>query len=189
MLKAFTNALDASKLSDDIRLPMPKGRAALPAAVNKLPSSTTSPPYWLTNPLTKPKTLFATHYHELNELEEKLEGVKNYHIAVRERGQNIVFLRTLEPGGSEHSFGIQVAQLAGIPTPVLDRARKKLSQLEQDDRQTSSLSGSGETRQAELFMPQTQHPAVNLLEEINADELSPKQALDMLYRLQDLMKS
>ena len=61
-------------------------------------------------------------YFKLNELENKLEGVKNYHIAVRERGQQIVFLRTLERGGSEHSFGIQVAQLAGIPNSVLLRS-------------------------------------------------------------------
>ena len=137
----------------------------------------------------KALTLFATHYFELTALPDLYPGISNVHLNATEHDKGIVFLHSVEPGPANQSYGLQVAQLAGIPTPVIDRARKKLSQLEQDDRQTSSLSGSGETRQAELFMPQTQHPAVNLLEEINADELSPKQALDMLYRLQDLMKS
>ncbi len=137
----------------------------------------------------KALTLFATHYFELTALPDLYPGISNVHLNATEHDKGIVFLHSVEPGPANQSYGLQVAQLAGIPTSVIDKARKKLSQLEQDDRQASSLSSSAETRQAELFMPQIQHPAMHLLEEINADDLSPKQALDMLYRLQELLKN
>ncbi len=79
----------------------------------------------------KPKTLFATHYHELNELENKLDGVKNYHITHKEVGNKVIFLRKLAPGGSRHSFGIQVARMAGMPPNLIDRANEVLSNLEE----------------------------------------------------------
>ncbi len=79
----------------------------------------------------QPKTLFATHYHELNELEEKLPRVKNYHITNKEVGNKIIFLRKLAPGGSTHSFGIHVAKLAGMPPSLIDRANDILKQLEE----------------------------------------------------------
>lgn len=78
----------------------------------------------------RPKTFFATHYHELNELEERLEGVKNYHITHKEVGQKVVFLRKLAPGGSTHSFGIHVAKMAGMPGSLLERAEELLKQME-----------------------------------------------------------
>lgn len=78
----------------------------------------------------KPKTLFATHYHELNELEERLEGVKNFHISNKEVGNQIIFLRKLVPGGSQHSFGIHVARMAGMPPALIERANEILKQLE-----------------------------------------------------------
>ncbi len=78
----------------------------------------------------KPKTLFATHYHELNELEGRLERVRNYHITNRETGNKIIFLRKLAPGGSTHSFGIHVARMAGMPPSLIDRANQILGQLE-----------------------------------------------------------
>jgi DNA mismatch repair protein MutS len=78
----------------------------------------------------QPKTLFATHYHELNELEEKLDRVKNYHITNKEIGNRIVFLRKLAPGGSTHSFGIHVARMAGMPPSLIDRANEILKHLE-----------------------------------------------------------
>ena len=77
-----------------------------------------------------PKTLFATHYHELNQLEEKLERVKNFNVSVEEINDEIIFLRKLIPGGSEHSFGINVAQLAGMPNQILIRAYEVLRELE-----------------------------------------------------------
>jgi len=78
----------------------------------------------------QPKTLFATHYHELNELENKLPRVKNYHITNKESGNKIIFLRKLAPGGSTHSFGIHVARMAGMPASLIDRANDVLKQLE-----------------------------------------------------------
>lgn len=85
----------------------------------------------LHNTPAKPKTLFATHYHELNELENKLERVRNYHITHKETGNKVIFLRKLAPGGSRHSFGIQVARMAGMPPSLLERANEILSLLEE----------------------------------------------------------
>ena len=78
----------------------------------------------------RPKTLFATHYHELNELENKFESVKNFHITHKEAGNKIIFLRKLAPGGSTHSFGIHVAKMAGMPPSLIERANEILKQLE-----------------------------------------------------------
>jgi DNA mismatch repair protein MutS len=78
----------------------------------------------------KPKTLFATHYHELNELAETYDRVHNYHIATQESGNKVIFLRKLTPGGSEHSFGIHVARMAGMPKTLLQRATEILHELE-----------------------------------------------------------
>lgn len=82
------------------------------------------------NPLAMPKTLFATHYHELNELADKFSRIKNYHVATREVGNKVIFLRKLQPGGSEHSFGIHVARMAGMPRQVVERAGAILQHLE-----------------------------------------------------------
>src|SRR5690606_16436010 len=88
----------------------------------------------------RPKTLFATHYHELNELENKLPGIKNYHITHKETGNKVIFLRKLEPGGSRHSFGIQVARMAGMPQELLKRADEILAILESKHGATETLS-------------------------------------------------
>ncbi|MBI5917224.1 MAG: DNA mismatch repair protein MutS [Bacteroidetes bacterium] len=85
----------------------------------------------------RPRTLFATHYHELNELANKFPRIKNYNVAVREAGQKVIFLRKLVPGGSEHSFGIHVAKMAGMPRSILDRANEILAQLEEKHIETS----------------------------------------------------
>ena len=82
------------------------------------------------NEMVAPKTLFATHYHELNELADRFERIKNYHISTHEAGNKVVFLRKLEPGGSEHSFGIHVAKMAGMPVSIIKRAAALLHQLE-----------------------------------------------------------
>ncbi len=99
----------------------------------------------------KPKTLFATHYHELNELEETHHGVKNYHISLKESGNKIIFLRKFLPGGSEHSFGIHVAKMAGIPQQVLKRANEILSHLEA---QRGEIDGN-DTQKAMKTLPQS----------------------------------
>jgi DNA mismatch repair protein MutS len=85
---------------------------------------------FLHNAASKPKTLFATHYHELNELENRHERVRNYHITNKESGNKVIFLRKLAPGGSTHSFGIHVAKMAGMPPSLIDRANQILEQLE-----------------------------------------------------------
>ncbi len=86
-----------------------------------------------TNPRLRAKTLFATHYHELTDLADSTPGVVNYHVAAREWKDDIIFLRKIVPGRSDRSYGIQVARLAGLPQPVVDRAREILSALEQDE--------------------------------------------------------
>ena len=90
----------------------------------------------------RPKTLFATHYHELNELSEKFTRIKNYHVATKEIGQKVIFLRKLTEGGSEHSFGVHVARMAGMPRSIVERANEILHQLEES---RESLVNSGET--------------------------------------------
>jgi DNA mismatch repair protein MutS len=87
---------------------------------------------YLQQSASKPKTLFATHYHELNELENKLVGIKNYHVSNKEVGNKIVFLRKMVAGGSKHSFGIHVARMAGMPVSIVDRAHEILKQLEKE---------------------------------------------------------
>ncbi len=91
-----------------------------------------------------PKTLFATHYHELNELENKLERVKNFHITNKEAGNKIIFLRKLVPGGSVHSFGIHVAKMAGMPPSLIDRANGILKQMESKHVDASEENNTGE---------------------------------------------
>lgn len=140
----------------------------------------------------KPKTLFATHYHELNELEAKLEGVENFHIEVLEKGQQIIFLRTLKPGGSEHSFGIHVAQLAGIPNQVLIRAAELLSELEQtraavDRRKTMAKTETKPVYQLNMF--QSADPRMEQLKKelqsLDINQLSP---IEALLKLQAIKK-
>src|SRR5690606_20780674 len=80
------------------------------------------------HPSARARTLFATHYHELNEMAASMPRVKNYNVSIREVGNKVIFLRKLVPGGSEHSFGIHVARMAGMPQPILDRANELLRQ-------------------------------------------------------------
>jgi DNA mismatch repair protein MutS len=87
--------------------------------------------YLHNHPKGRPKTLFATHYHELNELEHKFERIRNFNVSVKETGQRVIFLRKLQPGGAEHSFGIHVAKMAGIPPAVVARAGEIMAELEQ----------------------------------------------------------
>jgi DNA mismatch repair protein MutS len=99
--------------------------------------------YLHSNGKTKPKTLFATHYHELNELGDRLERIKNYHVSIKEHGNKIIFLRKLSPGGSNHSFGIHVAQMAGMPREIVRRATDILAQLESQHIHESGSKGEG----------------------------------------------
>jgi DNA mismatch repair protein MutS len=104
----------------------------------------------------KARTLFATHYHELTELARTKTGVQNYNVAVREWGEKIIFLRKIVPGGTDKSYGIQVARLAGLPKAVLDRAREVLTNLE-----NSAVSNSGQPRLARSSRRQAREPVDN----------------------------
>src|SRR6185436_4627203 len=126
---------------------------------------------------SRPKTLFATHYHELTDLADALPAVVNAHVAAREYRDDIVFLHKIIAGRSDRSYGIQVARLAGLPPGVVDRAAAILRSLEQDELQRGgrpSISGSppAEQRQLALFQPPAQtHPVVDRLRTLDVDRL------------------
>ena len=125
------------------------------------------------------KTLFATHYHELTELEGTLSGVKNYNIAIKKRGEDLVFLRKIIPGGADRSYGIEVAKLAGLPREVVSRAKKILEELEaggsyippREEREQVSLEAIGEAE------------ALDALRRAQIDTMTPIEAMQLLYDL------
>lgn len=130
--------------------------------------------------VTGARTLFATHYHELVALEELYEGIFNLSMDVRETGDQVLFLRRVIPGGSDRSYGIHVARMAGLPRPVLTRAEEKLEELE-TTRETGVLVQGG--RQLEILR---ENPVVDILRETVLDDFTPRQALDFLYELKEM---
>ncbi|MBS3963398.1 MAG: DNA mismatch repair protein MutS [Methylomonas sp.] len=130
-------------------------------------------------------TLFATHYFELTTLAEEHSGIHNIHLEAMEHGDKIVFLHAVKDGPASQSYGLQVAALAGVPQAVIAYARQKLMQLENtayiEQQERSEVS------QFDLFTSHECHPAVVLLEQVVPDDLSPRQALDMLYRLKNMV--
>jgi len=136
--------------------------------------------------LTKAKTLFATHYHEVTELAESLEGVKNFHVTVRESGGGIVFLRKVEPGPADRSYGIEVAKLAGLPNPVIQRAREVLAEHESAEQTVSrhldSKEASVANTQLTIFTPLSQR-IVDRLKEADLNRITPLDALNLLNEL------
>ena len=133
---------------------------------------------------TQAKTLFATHYFELTELAELLSGVKNYHVSVKETGGGIVFLRKVEQGAADRSYGIEVAKLAGLPVEVIERAREVLAEHESaEQRVTGHLSpSSAPPAQLTIFTPLSQ-PVVVKLREVDLNRLTPLEALNLLAEL------
>ena len=133
------------------------------------------------------KTVFATHYHELTQLADELVAVRNYNVAVREVGDEVLFLHKLQPGGADRSYGIEVGRLAGLPAPVLGRARQVLGMLEGGHvvgrRQKAESREQKAEEQLGLFGPSQPHPVVEKLREIDVDDLTPRQALELLARL------
>ena len=144
-------------------------------------------------------TLFATHYFELTSLPDDFDSIVNVHLDAVEHDSGIVFMHSVKPGPANQSYGLQVAQLAGIPAAVIDSARGKLAQLEAESLATtstsqavtsarlretavSSTSSSAEPYQSELFAQAT-HPIIETLERINPDDISAKEALALLYEL------
>ena len=131
------------------------------------------------------KTLFATHYFELTELAEQLEGVKNYHVSVKETGGGIVFLRKVEPGAADRSYGIEVAKLAGLPNEVVERAREVLVQHEFAEQQATAHLSPGATppaAQLTIFTPLSQ-PVLDKLRDVDLNRLTPLEALNLLAEL------
>ena len=160
----------------------------------------------ISNPkLLGAKTLFATHYHELTELEGKLPGVNNYCIAVKERGDDIVFLRKIVKGGADKSYGIQVAKLAGVPDSVISRAKELVEELVSADITSTvkDIASEGkkskpkppvhydevDMEQISLFDTVKDDDVLEELKSIKIDELRPVDALNVLYRLQNKLKN
>ena len=155
---------------------------------------------YLHNSHAQPKTLFATHYHELNELENKLPRVKNYHITNKEVGNKVIFLRKLAPGGSVHSFGIHVARMAGMPSSLIDRANEILLQLEES--RNNGANGKGENldeTMKKIATPKVQlnifdiHSATfeeirDLLNAVDINRLTPVEALLKLQEIKGKVK-
>ncbi len=141
----------------------------------------------------KPKTLFATHYHELNQLEEDLPRVKNFNVSVKEVGDKIIFMRKLKPGGSEHSFGIHVAQIAGMPNRVVFRANEILHFLEKDKHKNENRQKLQDvprpTPQMSLFEADPRHKAMEeMLSKIDINTISPVEALLKLNEVLTVLK-
>lgn len=138
------------------------------------------------------KTLFATHYHELTELEDKIPGVNNYCIAVKEQGDDIVFLRKIVKGGANKSYGIQVAKLAGVPDAVIQRAKEIAQQLNENDllNQARKMDGYVEDAQQLSFFDQIEpanqpHPVVLELKDVDLSNMTPIEAMNYLFELQE----
>ncbi len=150
----------------------------------------------LHNTSTRPKTLFATHYHELNELEHQLQRVRNYHITHKETGNKVIFLRKLAPGGSRHSFGIQVARMAGMPPKLLDRANEILTQLEEKHANTGSTAEKVKSIkpaaqfQLNIFDGVTDdiRRIQQLLDDTDINTLTPVEALMKLNEMKGIVK-
>ena len=127
------------------------------------------------------KTLFATHYHELTELEDSLPGVKNYNIAIKARGEDIIFLRKIIPGGADRSYGIEVAKLAGLPDTVVRRARAVLKELESGEH-TATPAAAPATGQVSLEALE-EAEVIDRLRRTQPDTLTPIEAMGLLYEL------
>lgn len=132
--------------------------------------------YHLSN-VNKSYTLFATHYFEITALPDEIRGINNIHIDAVEHGEKIIFLHSVKPGPANQSYGLQVAQLAGVPAAVIKLAKGKLFELE-----NQAVSNHHESGQFEMFSDRP-HPVVEQLQELNLDNLTPKEALDLLYSL------
>lgn len=147
------------------------------------------------------KTLFATHYHELTELEGKISGVNNYCVAVKEKGDDIVFLRKIVKGGADRSYGIQVARLAGVPESVLDRAKELVEELVDSDitatvrdltapkKKDSIVYDQVDMEQMSLFDTVQDDDIIQEIRELDVSNLTPMDALNFLYRMQNKIKN
>lgn len=148
-----------------------------------------------THPTAKPKTLFATHYHELNELAATMNRIKNFNVSIKEVGNKVIFLRKLIPGGSEHSFGIHVAKMAGMPPKLINRANEILKKLEIDRTEGQSIKDSikkVQNQAYQLHMFAVDDPVLvkirDMLNNLDVNVLTPVEALLKLDEIQRLIK-
>lgn len=137
------------------------------------------------NPAVRAKTLFATHYHELNQLASIYPRVKNYRVEVREYGDRVIFLRRITPGSADHSYGIQVAQMAGLPQTVTDRAKQILRSFEEKELRRQKK----EEFQISLFELSSDDRYKQILDDIDVNNITPIEALTILKKLKDLSNS
>jgi DNA mismatch repair protein MutS len=163
--------------------------------------------YLHNNERAHPKTLFATHYHELNELSETHDRIHNFHVSTREVGQKVIFLRKLTPGGSNHSFGIHVARMAGMPQYIVERAQEILRTLESKHIETSvsttdtqdapspqpkaenlrkKVKGIGAPLQLHIF--DVDEYTMRIKDELMAIDLNTMTPIDALWKLNELVK-
>ncbi|NMP30242.1 DNA mismatch repair protein MutS [Thalassotalea sp. M1531] len=133
---------------------------------------------------TKAFVLFASHYFELTLLAEQIETLANVHLDAVEHDDTIIFMHAVQEGAASKSFGLQVAQLAGIPKPVIQRAKQRLSELE--SQQTPTVATEPNTFE-QLQLVDVEHPAIETLKQADIDDMTPKQAMDMLYQLKTML--
>ncbi len=152
--------------------------------------------YLHNNPAAKPRTLFATHYHELNELAEKYNRIKNFHVAIKETATKVIFLRKLVEGGTEHSFGIHVAKMAGMPKQIVDRAKEMLHELESQRQQNGDIKQTVKKVAAQNFQlsffdvndPKMKRLAEEI-ENIEVNAMTPVEAIMKLHELKKLLEN
>jgi DNA mismatch repair protein MutS len=145
---------------------------------------------------SRAKTLFATHYHELNEMENSFPRIKNYNISIKEMNNKVIFLRKLKRGGSEHSFGIHVARMAGMPKSLVARADEIMRELEQTHSKNeltkpiADITGNREGLQLSIF--QLDDPVLKQIRDeildLDIDNLTPIEALNRLYNIRKYLK-
>jgi DNA mismatch repair protein MutS len=151
--------------------------------------------YLHNNPSAKPRTLFATHYHELNELAEKYNRIKNFHVAIKETANKVIFLRKLVEGGTEHSFGIHVAKMAGMPKQIVDRANEMLHELESQRQQNGDIKQTVKKVAAQNFQlsffdvndPKMKRLAEEI-ENIEVNAMTPVEAIMKLHELKKMLE-
>jgi DNA mismatch repair protein MutS len=150
--------------------------------------------YLHNHPVFRPKVLFATHYHELNEMAQLMSRIKNFHVSVKEIGNRVVFLRKLVPGGSEHSFGIHVARMAGIPGSIVKRANEIMDQLEQTHGKDQLGKSSDSKKQSpsdgyQLSFIQLDDPTLlQIKKEITDIDINTLTPVEALMKLNEIKK-
>ncbi|MBL4900770.1 MAG: DNA mismatch repair protein MutS, partial [Colwellia sp.] len=130
---------------------------------------------------TKAYTLFASHYFELTLLADQIDTLANVHLDAVEHDENIIFMHAIQEGAASKSFGLQVAQLAGVPKAVINRAKQRLAELE--NTQAPSILPEQSSSFEQLTLVADDHPALESLRNIEVDDITPKQALDLLFEL------